>query len=184
MICNICNKEKNELKHPGNTKFVNSGLSPSDVIALDHSDASCEFDHSDWLVDKTINVYSPVQLIFSFWMIRKLWCRFSLFYFLKKRLQIIGSLKIREKLTTVGWTFHDSNSSPSVKWVRHQKGISLHRHVYGFNNWIVVPLFPVWPLGICLKKVQNLFFFQKYRQKIDKGTRIYQVNCSVIFRKK
>ena len=40
-----------ELKQPGNTKFVNSSLSSSDVIALDHLDASCEFDHSDWLVD-------------------------------------------------------------------------------------------------------------------------------------
>ena len=44
------------LKHSGNTKFVNSGLSPSDVIVLDHLDASCEFHHSDWLVDKTIKV--------------------------------------------------------------------------------------------------------------------------------
>ena len=26
---------------------------------------------------------------------------------------------------------------------RHQKGISLHRIVYGFNNWIVVSLLSV-----------------------------------------
>ena len=42
--------------YTGNTKFVNRGLSSCDVIALDHLDASCEFDHSDWLVDKTIKV--------------------------------------------------------------------------------------------------------------------------------
>ena len=35
-----------------------------------------------------------------------------------------------------------------------------------------------------LEKSPKSFFFQKQRQKIDKGTRIYQVNCTVIFRKK
>ena len=37
----------------------------------------------------------------------------------------------------------------------------------------------------CLKKKgQNRFFlFQKQRQKFDKGTRTYNVNCTVIFRK-
>ena len=53
------------------TSFVNSDLSSNDVIAMDHLDASCEIDHTDWLVDKTTKVrhdiknYSPVQLICS-----------------------------------------------------------------------------------------------------------------------
>ena len=49
-------KKKNELKHIGNTKFVNIGHSSNDVILLDHLDASCEIDPSDWLVDKTTKV--------------------------------------------------------------------------------------------------------------------------------
>ena len=40
----------------GNTKFVNIGLSSKDVIALDHLNASCKIDHSDWLVHKTTKV--------------------------------------------------------------------------------------------------------------------------------
>ena len=46
-------------------------------------------------------------------------------------------------------------------------------------SWIVVSLFPVKQLGICLKKIQTFLFLQT--QKIDKGTRIYQVNCTVFF---
>ena len=32
--------------------------------------------------------------------------------------------------------------------------------------------------------LEKFLLFQKERQKIDKGTRIYQVNCTVILRKK
>ena len=61
-----------KLKHIGNTKFVNIGLSSKDVIPLDHLDAPCKIDHSDWLVHKTTKVrcdmliYILVQLICSF----------------------------------------------------------------------------------------------------------------------
>ena len=51
-----CNKEKNEIRHIGSTKFVNIGHSSNDVMALDHLDASCEIDPSDWSVDKNTNV--------------------------------------------------------------------------------------------------------------------------------
>ena len=48
-------------------------------------------------------------------------------------------------------------------------------------SWIVVSLFPVKQLGICLKKIQTFLFLFLKTQKIDKGTRIYQVNCTVFF---
>ena len=52
ILPNICNKEKNELKHIRDTKFVISGLSSNDVIYLDHLDASCEIDPYDLFGDK------------------------------------------------------------------------------------------------------------------------------------
>ena len=48
--------KKKKLKHIGNTKFENISLSSNDFIAMDHIDASCEIDPSDWLVDKTTKV--------------------------------------------------------------------------------------------------------------------------------
>ena len=48
---------------------------------------------------------------------------------------------------------------------RHQKGISIHRHVCGFYSWIVVPLCPVYLLGVCLKKCPKSIFSFKSRDK-------------------
>ena len=56
ILPNICNKEKDELKHISNTKFVNSGLSSNDVIYLDHLDAFCEIDPYDLFVDKRCDI--------------------------------------------------------------------------------------------------------------------------------
>ena len=60
----------------------------------------------------------------------------SVFSKVKSQLIVCGSLKkIRDNFTTVGWTFHDSNSSSSVYGSGDIKNVSLQRHVYVFNFW-------------------------------------------------
>ena len=53
---------------------------------------------------------------------------FHFFIFFKKRLQTICHKK-RDKLINVGWTFHDSNGSQSVKWVRRHQNINEYHFI-------------------------------------------------------